>query len=144
MLKIMQPGSTRAKGPPTLFSFCQAEFLMENHIHSNPHCYRKGRQANSSDDSEKRISHCIAVWSVTQSYLTLWSPMDCSLPGSSCHGILQARILEWVTISFSRESSQSRDRTQVLHIAGRCFNLWATKGIFFFFFGFSSRRSCRS
>ena len=43
--------------------------------------------------------------SVTQSYPTLWDPMDCSQPGSSVHGILQARILEWVTSPFSRESS---------------------------------------
>ena len=40
-----------------------------------------------------------------QSCLTLRSPMDCSLPGSSVQGILQARILEWVTVSFSRGSS---------------------------------------
>ena len=45
--------------------------------------------------------------------------------GSSIHGILQARILEQVAISFSRGSSRPRDRTQVSHIAGRCFNLWA-------------------
>ena len=49
--------------------------------------------------------------------------MDCSPPGSSIHGILQARILEWVAISFSRGSSWPRDRTQVSHIRGRCFNL---------------------
>ena len=42
---------------------------------------------------------------VAQPYLTLWDPMDCSLPGSSVHGIFQARILEWVAISFSRRSS---------------------------------------
>ena len=42
---------------------------------------------------------------VTQSSPTLYNPMDCSLPGSSVHGILQARILEWVAISFSRGSS---------------------------------------
>ena len=53
--------------------------------------------------------------------------MDCSLPGSSVHGILQARILEWVTISFSRGSSWPRDWTQVSHIGGRRFNLWATR-----------------
>ena len=41
--------------------------------------------------------------------LTLCDPMDCSLPGSSVHGIFQARILEWVAISFSREFSQTRD-----------------------------------
>ena len=46
---------------------------------------------------------------VAQSCLTLCDPMDCSLPGFSVHGILQARILEWVTISFSRGSSQPRD-----------------------------------
>ena len=60
---------------------------------------------------------------VTQSCLTLCNPMDCSPPGSSVHGILQARILEWVAISFSRGSSQPRDRTQVSRIAGRPFNL---------------------
>ena len=49
-------------------------------------------------------------------------PMDCSLPGSSLHGILQARILEWVAISFSRESSRPRDRTRLSSIPGRCFN----------------------
>ena len=64
---------------------------------------------------------------VTQSCPTLWDPRDCSPPGSSVHGILQARILEWVAISFSRGSSQPRDRTQVSCIGGRCFNLWATR-----------------
>ena len=54
---------------------------------------------------------------VTESCLTLCDPMGCSPPGSSVHGILQARILEWVAISFSRGSSQSRDRAQVFHIA---------------------------
>ena len=48
---------------------------------------------------------------VAQSCPTLCDPMDCSLPGSSVHGILQARILEWGAISFSRGSSQPRDRT---------------------------------
>ena len=47
--------------------------------------------------------------------------MDCSPPGSSVHGILQARILEWVAISFSRAFSRPKDRTQVSCIAGRCF-----------------------
>ena len=54
----------------------------------------------------------------------LCDPVDGSPPGSSIHGILQARILEWVAISFSRGSSWPRDRTQVSRIAGRCFNLW--------------------
>ena len=64
---------------------------------------------------------------VTQLCPTLCDPMDCSLPSSSIHGILQARILEWIAISFSRGSSRPRDRTQVSHIGGRCFNLWATR-----------------
>ena len=56
---------------------------------------------------------------VAQSYPALCNPMDCSPPGSSVHGILQAKILEWVAISFSRRSLQPRDRTQVSCIAGR-------------------------
>ena len=54
-------------------------------------------------------------------------PMDCSPPGSSVHAILQARILEWVAISFSRVSSQTRDWTQVSCLAGRFFTVLATR-----------------
>ena len=60
---------------------------------------------------------------VTQSCPTLCDPMDCSLPGSSVHGIFQARVLEWVVISFSRGSSQPRDQTQVSCTAGRRFTV---------------------
>ena len=55
--------------------------------------------------------------SITQLYPTLCDSMDSSLPGSSAHGILQARILAWVTIPFSRGSFQPRDRTRVSCIA---------------------------
>ena len=54
-------------------------------------------------------------------------PVDCSLPGSSVHGILQARILEWVAISYSRGSSRPRNRTRVSCIAGRFFTNWAMR-----------------
>ena len=54
-------------------------------------------------------------------------PMDFSPPVSSVHGILQARIQEWVAIPFSRGSSQPRDQTWVSHIAGRFFAIWATR-----------------
>ena len=54
-------------------------------------------------------------------------PMDCSPPGSSVHGILQARILEQVAIPFSKGSSQPRDQTQVSCIAGGFFTIWATR-----------------
>ena len=50
---------------------------------------------------------------------TLCHPMDCSLTGSSVHGIFQARVLEWVAISFSRRSSRPRDWSQVSRIVGR-------------------------
>ena len=60
---------------------------------------------------------------VAQSCPTLCDPMDCSPPGSAIHGILQASVLEWVAIPFSRGSSQPRDQTQVSRIAGRGFNL---------------------
>ena len=70
---------------------------------------------------------CIYLSKVAQLCPTLCDPMDCSLPGSTLHGILQARVLEWVAISFSRGSSQPRDQTQVSRIPGRCFNLWATR-----------------
>ena len=53
--------------------------------------------------------------------------MVCSLPGSSFHGILQARILEWVVISFSRASSWPRTQIQVSCIAGRFFTIWAMR-----------------
>ena len=66
---------------------------------------------------------------VVQSCLTLCDPMDCSLPGSSVHGILQARILEWVAIPFPRWSSWPRDQIWVSCIAGRFFTVWTTKKI---------------
>ena len=63
---------------------------------------------------------------VAQSCPTLCNPMDCSLPRSSVHGILQTRILQWVAVPFSRGSSQPTDQTQISHIAGRFFTSWAT------------------
>ena len=58
---------------------------------------------------------------VAQSYLTLCNPMDYSPPGSSVHGILQARILEWVAIHSSSGSSQPMDQTWVSSITGGFF-----------------------
>ena len=81
-----------------------------------------------------RIHVCLEVWVhnfhlcavlclVTQSCPTLCDPMDCSPPGSSVHGILQERVLEWVAMPSSRGSSQSRDQTQVSLIAGGFFTV---------------------
>ena len=66
---------------------------------------------------------------VAQSCPTLCDPMDGSLPGSSLHGIFQARIREWVAISFSRRSSPPRDQTWVSRMADRCFTVWATREV---------------
>ena len=67
-------------------------------------------------------------WSRSVVSDSLW-PHRRSQPGSSIHGIFQARVLEWVAISFSRESSWPRDWTQVSCIVGRCFTIWATKEV---------------
>ena len=69
-------------------------------------------------------SSCLVV----QLCLTLCYPLNCSLPGSSVHGISQLRILEWVAIFFSKWSSQSRDQTCISwfsSIAGRFLTCWA-------------------
>ena len=66
---------------------------------------------------------------VSQLSLTLCDPMDCSPPGFSVHWILQARILEWVVVPFSRESSQPRDQTQVSCFAGRFYTIWVTRKV---------------
>ena len=71
---------------------------------------------------------CTSEWvKIAQSCLTFCSSMDCSPPGSSVLGILQARILEWVAVPFSRGSSWPWDWTQVSCIAGRFFTIWATR-----------------
>ena len=78
---------------------------------------------------EKHIlSMCVLV---AQSCLALCNPMDWGPPGSSVHGILQARILEWVAISFSRGPSRPRDRTQVSCITGGFFTVWVTREALF-------------
>ena len=64
---------------------------------------------------------------VTQSHPTLCNTMDHSPPASSVHGILQARMLEWISFPFSRGSSQPRDWTRVSCIAGGFFTIWVTR-----------------
>ena len=69
----------------------------------------------SQASSEKSISRMFILMcaKLLQSCLTICNPMDCSLPGSSVHGILQARILEWVVISFSREKYEVSEVSEV-------------------------------
>ena len=68
---------------------------------------------------------------VTQSCLSLCDPVECSPPGSSVHGILQARILEWGAMSSSRGSSWPGDQIWVSCIAGRFFTIWVTSFLSF-------------
>jgi len=72
------------------------------------------RKVKSAKESESEVA---------QSCPTLFDPMDCNVPNSSIHGIFQARVWEWVAISFSRGSSQPRNQTQVSHIVGRHFTV---------------------
>ena len=71
-------------------------------------------------------SACMHVKSL-QPCLILCNPLDYNLPGSSVHGILQARILEWGAIPFSKGSSQPRNRTRVSCIVGTFFTIWAIR-----------------
>ena len=72
---------------------------------------------------EMYVCVCVSRWVI----LTLCDPVDYSPPGFPVHEIPQARVLEWVAISFSRGSSQPRDRTQVSCIAGGFFTIWAAR-----------------
>ena len=71
-------------------------------------------------------SHACVWAQLLQLFPAVCNLMDCSQPGSAVHGILQARILEWITVSFSRGSSPLREWTCISCIAGRFFTHWAT------------------
>ena len=79
-------------------------------------------QSQAPGGQQPCVCVCVCVCVLAgQSCPILCDPMDCSLPGSSIHGILQARLLEWVAISFSRGSSQPRNKTWVSCISGKFF-----------------------
>ena len=82
-----------------------------------------------TDDMNVEMGSTNESMLVAQLCLTLHDPIDCSPWGSSVHGILQARILECVTVSSSRGSSQPKDQTQASYVAGRLFTFWATRGV---------------
>ena len=92
--------------------------MLEVHTKSNNKPYW-GKQERLHWGSSFELSR--SENEVTQLCQTLFDPMDCSLPGFSIHEIFQARVLEWVAISFSRGSSQPKDWTHVSHIVGRHF-----------------------
>ena len=78
----------------------------------------------ASSDLSRSLSAVVLCTKSLQSCPTLGDPMDCSPPGSSVRGILQARILEWVAMPSSRGSSRPRDRSQVYPVAGRFFTIF--------------------
>ena len=120
------PGSGRSSGggkwQPSPVFLPEKTHGQRSHVGYSP----KGHKELDTTDWLRTKNTQVKV-KVAQSCLTLCDPVDCSQPGSSIHGIFQARILEWVAISFSRGSFQPRDRTQTSHIAGRCLNPWATR-----------------
>ena len=104
---------------------CLIDAVNESELCSQMEQFLPGHQRNMW--SCVILTHVITHVLVTQSCPALCNPMDCRLPGSSIHGISQARVLEWVAIFFSRGSSQPRDGTQVSCPAGRRFTTWAIR-----------------
>ena len=84
---------------------------------------RKDAHVQIPGACECHVTWLCCVCLVAQSCPTLCDPMDCSPPGSSVPGILQARTLEWVAMPSSRGSSQPGDRSQVSHNPGRFFTV---------------------
>ena len=99
----------RRVGPHNTFSLWKGKSTMSWAVHAIP--------------ADCLFMASLVVVLFAQLCLTLCDPMDCNLPGSSVHGILQARILEWAAIPFSRGSSRPRDQTQVSCAAGRFFSV---------------------
>ena len=102
---LLSPGSKMEKRGSVCPSFTRRLSESLQDASTSCHTQMPGRLRNvlfqlGSNESESEVA---------QSCPTLWDPVDCSPPGSSAHGILQARILEWVAISFSRGSSRPRD-----------------------------------
>ena len=104
----------------------------KQHVSKQPTCYWRNQKGNKNFSRNKwqwKYDYSKPIKSeseseAAQSCLTLCHRMDCSLPGFSVHGIFQARILEWVAISFSRGSSRPGDWTRVSCTVGKCQNLW--------------------
>ena len=107
-------GSRRRKGRRGLKMYLKKSWL------KTPRTWRRKHIQVQRNKSESQVA---------RSCSTLCEPMDCSLPGSSVHGIFQAIVLEWIAISFSRGCSWPRDQTQVSRIVDRCFTVWATREV---------------
>ena len=125
-----EPGGLQSMGwAKSQTQLKQLSVRTHTHTHTHKHANRK-TQMNILANPIYSFSDCFPLCEVkvkvAQSCLTLCDPKDCTV-----HGILQARILEWVAFPFSRGSSQPRERTQVSRIAGRFFTSWATREAYF-------------
>ena len=118
------------------FHYHFAYFLIRAPSYRSNRRMEKKHQEHSARQSCFFLRHCILKGvckvlmlcaKLLQSCLILFNLMDCSPPDSSVHGILQARILEWAAIPFSRAFSQSRDRTCISYIS------FIGRQVFFFF-----------
>ena len=96
-------------------------------IHSGSHKCKSTSVAGEGDIWDTRLSKLKEKKVKSLSHVWLCDPMDGSLPGSSVEGIIQARILDWAAISFSRGSSLPRDWPQVSRTASRHSTIWATR-----------------
>ena len=85
--------------------------------------FRGGRGLQETQPPGLAVKPGPSTWLQSNVLVALCDPLDCSPPGSSVHGISQARILEWVAISSSRESSPPRDQTQISCTSGRFFTV---------------------
>ena len=91
-----------------------------------PRMYIANKPSDDTNATGQGLFLFFSCWAVSDSFET---PMDCSLPGSSVHGVLQARILRWIAIFFSRESSQPKNQTLVSYVscvARQILYQWAT------------------
>ena len=87
----------------------------------------KNQNVSRQGHLQQKLIVIVVLVKVIHSCPTLCNPVHCNLPGSSVHGIHQARLLEWEAIPFCRVSSQLKDQTQVSCIAGRFFTVWNTR-----------------
>ena len=116
---------------------CQAEFSWVWNLSSSKQRISVSARTDLSEMEILQIIRSVICKHTTVRYCMWWfnhyvvsdscDSINCSRPGSSVHGISQARILEWVAISFSRGSPRLRNRTQVSCLAGRFSTDWGTK-----------------
>ena len=135
-----KPETFRMSGTGLNLVLCLTDSLLEylpqwgTHYHSGA---RKLLTAQALEQTNTCARVCVYEWNFmvvvgggsvqSLSHVWLCNPMDCSLPGSSVHGILQAIILEWVVISFSRGSSPPKDQTHIFCISRQILYHWATR-----------------